>query len=450
MKFALKKRSSIDALDMYCKKASKRTLKFLSIALGSKHIDIEHKSDIRSNIINHCEILEAARRKLIQKNQIIISSIHLGVKTFTISKFKIELLDENNNKNTDDNIEKQLTVSKPILLDWDKLKLEELFLPDNRSKITLHPTDMTDSIFKLSQYLTTEKENRADLFTIGRPKDTYRLSSKPNSFENVLKINLFEQLLYSTLKNKLSYLNLKQPQTKNNDDAYLPIISDTKLVSQFWCNLTPVRSILNKSFGKGSDESNLQLKSPILLNSIKMHLVRRIIESALQIDNSSNKVTLTPNWEHRLRTYITEDTLGTYTFSECLGFLGRQRECDNRELANVFLQGLSWMEWLQTYIEIENIVTSEKGNYTDEILNQFNAYCHYKKNKIQEFQKGTSPRLTSLENYHDDYDNAPYPNNNNNRNNGERKRKFTPYTQYITGEDKDGSMEDPWIDKIKT
>lgn len=357
-------RNAIDALDMYCKKANTRTLKKLALSLGAA-VGV-NKTIIRTNILTQAVALEELKRRRQKNGSISIVAIDAGISNFAYSKFRWS-------------IDEKL----PTLLEWDKFQLEEKFLPPHRKRMSLHPDDTSQVIYDLTEYLTSQK-TMPDIFTIERQR-ARSLSSK-SILEPILRVNILEQILFSNLRNKPKYNSgLKLD--------YLVSSSDPQRMTSYWCALTPTKQTLRTEFPKGSEELKLKISSNRLSKSIKIALVKRILEGALKIGDR-RMVKLTPDWEQRLKGHIPDNS--KFKLWDCVGVspeFGVKKEDD---LADSFLHGLAWMEWLRTYEEICDITLRDSGRYDQNILAEFNNYCKNKKLELQNFQQGTSSKLTEL------------------------------------------------------
>lgn len=351
-------RNAIDALDMYCRKANARTLKKLALSLGAAIG--ANKTAMRTNILTQAVPLEALKRRKYKNGSISIVAIDAGISNFAFSKFKWSIGEE-----------------LPTLLEWDKFQLEEKFLPPHRKKMSLHPDDTSQVIYDLAEYLTSQK-TLPDMFTIERQR-ARSLSSK-SILEPILRVNILEQILFSNLRNKPKYNSgLKLD--------YLVSSSDPQRMTSYWCSSTPIKQTLHTELLEGSKETKLKMSSNRLSKSIKIGLVKRILEGSLDIIDC-RMVKLTPDWEQRLKSHIPDNP--KFKLWDCVGVnpeFGAKKEDD---LADSFLHGLAWMEWLKTYEEICDITLKDSGRYDQNILEEFNRYCKNKKLEPQTFQQGTS------------------------------------------------------------
>ncbi|QLL34180.1 hypothetical protein HG536_0G00370 [Torulaspora globosa] len=363
---SLLQRNALEAVDLYCRKANARTLKRLALFIGAAQGT--NKSTSRENILFQAAFLEELRKRKEQNNVVSVLAIDAGIANFAFARFSWA---------SDQKL--------PLLLDWNKIQLKEKFMPENRYTMTLNPRDTSDVIYNLTEYLTTELPV-PDAFTIERQRA--RSMSSKTILEPILKVNILEQVLFSNLENKIRF---NQGLPKLN---YMVASSDPQRMTSYWCSLTPTRKALSQNFPEDSEESKLKMNSNRLSKSIKINLVKRLLEGAVGLTDEK-LITLTPDWSQRLKSHI----LGNRKFKlwDCAGLGPKAGARKDDDLADAFLHGLAWMEWLRAYEEVRNIVLKEKGKYDQNVLADFNEYCKKKKVALEKFQEGTSNRLTELE-----------------------------------------------------
>ncbi|CCE90871.1 cruciform cutting endonuclease TDEL_0B07420 [Torulaspora delbrueckii] len=358
-------RNGIKALDLYCRKTNARNLKRLSLSIGAALGT--NKSILRENILSQAAALEELRYRRQKNGTVSVLSIDAGISNFAFTRFSWPLNQE-----------------LPSLIDWKKIQLRDKFMSPGRKEMSLHPEDTSQVIYELTEYLTTELP-LPDVFTIERQRA--RSMSSRTILEPILKVNILEQVLFSNLR-------CKARLASGSEGNYLVASSDPQRMTSYWCSLTPIRKPLGQNFPKGSEEAQMKMSSNRLSKSIKINLVKRILEGALGYE-PRKLISLTPSWEQRLRSFIT----GNHKFKlwDCavLGPDAGVRKDD--DLADSFLHGLAWMEWLRAYEEVFNIVMKEQGSYDQNVLADFNDYCKNKKLELEKFQKGTSDNLTDLE-----------------------------------------------------
>lgn len=367
-------RNGLAALDLYCRKTDGRNLKrlasFLGSALGT------NKSHQREKILNQAKMLEELRKKRLNNGTISILSIDAGISNFAFTRFSWALDQE-----------------MPMLLDWKKIQLKDKFLGPTHKEMSLHPEDTSHVVYGLTEYLTSELP-LPDLFTIERQRA--RSMSSRTVLEPILKVNILEQVLFSNLRNKARAQSPAEPK-------YLVTSSDPQRMTSYWCSLTPTKKVLDKNFPKGSEEAELKMSSNRLSKSIKIELVKRLLEGALGFEQHK-LVNVTPDWEQSLRKHIT----GNHKFKlwDCADLGSDAGVKKDDDLADSFLHGLAWMEWLRAYEEVYKIVMKEEGRYDANVLADFNNYCRDKKLVLKNLQEATSVRLTDLQPEDDEHVNS--------------------------------------------
>lgn len=358
-------RGGVGALDLYCRKASAKSLKRLALSLGAGLGT--NKTQIREHIVNHVTALEDLRRRRQDNRALSIVSIDAGVSNFALARFSWSFDQE-----------------LPSLIDWKKIELNQKFMGPERVNMSLHPEDTSEVVYGLTQYLTSELPV-PDIYTIERQRA--RSMSSRAVLEPILKVNILEQLLFSNLRNKVRFT----PSSKLN---YLVLSSDPQRMTSYWCDLTPTRKVLGKTFPKGSEEAQMKISSNRLSKSIKINLVKRILKSALY-DEPGKLISLGPGWNQKLKEVIRGDhKFKLWDCAELGPDAGAKKDDD---LADSFLHGLAWMEWLRAYEEVYAIVMKEQGKFDPAVLADFNNYCKDKKHMLQKFQRGTSDTLIELE-----------------------------------------------------
>ncbi|QLQ80629.1 hypothetical protein HG537_0D06300 [Torulaspora globosa] len=370
----LLERNALDALDLYCRKANARTLKRLALFLGAAQGT--NKTIMRENIQFQARCLEELRKRKQENNVISVLAIDAGIANFAFARFSWA---------SDQRL--------PLLLDWNKIQLKEKFLPENRYSMTLSPRDTSDVVYNLTEYLTSELPV-PDMFTIERQRA--RSMSSKSILEPILKVNILEQVLFSNLENKMRF---NHGSSKLN---YMVESSDPHRMTSYWCSLTPTKKALSKNFPEDSEESKLKITSNRLSKSIKINLVKRLLEGALGLTDEK-VIDLTPEWSQRLKSHIPRNP--KFKLWDCAGLGPKAGARKDDDLADAFLHGLAWIEWLRAYEEVREIVLKEKGKYDQDVLADFNDYCKNKKLALEKFQQGTTSRLTELEpSDEDDYE----------------------------------------------
>lgn len=365
-KRSLLERNALDALDFYCRKANVRTLKRLALALGAAQGP--NKTSIREKILFQAKVLEELRKRKEQHKTVSILSIDVGIANFAYARFSWSRNQE-----------------LPVLEDWNKLQLNEKFLPTSHQSLGLHPVETSEVTYRLTEFLTSELPV-PDVYTIERQRA--RSMSSRTILEPILKVNILEQVLFSNLKNKIRFDNGSAQLN------YMVQSSDPQRMTSYWCSLTPTRQALNKNFSQDSEEATLKMSSNRLSKTIKINLVKRMLEGALR-STDEKMISLTPDWSQRLKSHI----FGKKRFKlwDCAGLGPAAGAKKDDDLADSFLHGLAWMEWLRTYEEVRAIVKRDQGKWDEKVLADFNNYCKDKKLALGKFQEGTSGRLTEIE-----------------------------------------------------
>lgn len=115
-------RSVVPAIDLYCRKASMKTLKYMSLILCSKSPH-DRKTPVRSFLVPRCAVFEQVRTRLFNEGKINLFSVFLKKNSFAFCKMTID-----NNFNTS-------------LVNWQSIPIDYTFLPENRQRMSVVPTD---------------------------------------------------------------------------------------------------------------------------------------------------------------------------------------------------------------------------------------------------------------------------------------------------------------------
>ncbi|CCF55462.1 hypothetical protein KAFR_0A00240 [Kazachstania africana CBS 2517] len=384
-------RSALNALDSYCRKTNTKTLKKLSLFLGaylpgtasSPHpFDCASysKSDVRTTIFNQCKKLDTLRKLSVQNGGVTILAIQLGLSHFTYSKFRCDFT----------GFDTVPANAVPLLEDWGHISLKDpQFLRENRTKISLHPTDTFHSMNKISDYF--QKMYKSDFYVLQRPRQKFRIANaeqfqqRSQLLEYAITLNVYEHLLFSSFQNSTKDL-------VNDDINEIVTISDARAIPKMWSVYTPIRASLRDSFGTGSEEAKLRVYSGKVQSTIMVETTRRILENCLDPKFQDYSINISPDWDFRLQNTIplTPD----WRIRDMLDL--QDTKLTDVDLSSVFLEGLSWSYWFRAYVELISIVTSSGGRYEEGLLKRFNNYVKESKARFETFQKNNSCRLKTL------------------------------------------------------
>ncbi|AQZ11121.1 MRS1 (YIR021W) and CCE1 (YKL011C) [Zygosaccharomyces parabailii] len=364
-----KTRSAIEALDLYCRKANGRTLKTLGVCIGA---NLGHnKTEARERIVHQAKYLEILSSCKSNNGVTTLTAIDTGVSNFAYSTFKWYKKDE-----------------LPTLVDWNKIDLRQKFLPSGDGKMSIDPRDTFLVGHKLTEMFTAILPI-PDMFTIERQR--IRSQSSKTVLETVFMSNIMEQILYSNLKNKQIYYetNLK----------YVVNSSSPQRMVQYWCALRSLKSLLQEykdsnstSGGAPPIESGNQCNKTTKV--IRINLVRKLLRGSLGLDDYK-KCLLTPDWKTKIARQV--QAKKKFKLFDCIETGPATGTRKDDDLADSFLHGLAWMQWLKTYEEITEITSANGGSFHQSVLSSFNKYCMELKTEWLNMSHATRSELAELQ-----------------------------------------------------
>ncbi|AQZ16442.1 MRS1 (YIR021W) and CCE1 (YKL011C) [Zygosaccharomyces parabailii] len=367
----LKTRNAIEALDLYCRKANGRTLKSLGVCIGA---NLGHnKTEARERIVDQAKYLEILSSCKWNNGVTTLTAIDAGVSNFAYSTFKWYKKDE-----------------LPTLVDWNKIDLRQKFLPSGNGKMSMDPRDTFLVGHQLTEMFTANLP-LPDLFTIERQR--IRSQSSKTVLETVFMSNIMEQILYSNLKNKQIYCK--------TNSKYLVNSSSPQRMVQYWCALRSLKSLFQEY--KGIHSNTISKDAPPIKSgnqcnkntkAIRINLVRKILRGSLSLDNYK-KCLLTSNWKTKIaRQAQAKKKFKLFDCIETGSATGTRKDDD---LADSFLHGLAWMQWLRTYEEITEITSANEGKFDQSVLSSFNNYCMELKTEWLNMSHATRSELAELQ-----------------------------------------------------
>lgn len=367
----LKTCKAIKALDLYCRKANGRTLKSLGVCIGA---NLGHnKTEARERIVAQARYLEILSSCKLNNGATTLTAIDAGVSNFAYSTFKWYKKDQ-----------------LPTLVDWNKIDLRQKFLPSGSGKMSMDPRNTFLVGHQLTEMFTADLP-LPDMFTIERQR--IRSQSSKTVLETVFMSNIMEQILFSNLKNKQIYCkaNLK----------YLVNSSSPQRMVQYWCALRSLKSLFQEY--KGIDSNTTSEGAPPIesgnqcsktTKAIRINLVRKILRGSLGLDNYK-KCLLTSDWTTKIARQA--QAKKNFKLFDCIetGIATGTRKDD--DLADSFLHGLAWMQWLRTYEEITEITSANEGKFDQSVLSSFNNYCMQLKTEWLNMSHATRSELLELQ-----------------------------------------------------
>lgn len=284
-------------LSTICNALNATTLKQLAILSGAS-IGTTKTKRIQ-NILRISTFFDNLYQKQLKNGSISVTSIDTGVSNFAIA---------NINYKNDESI--------PTLTYWNKLHLEKIFR--DGQTLQLIPTETSKLTNDLVKYLVDDPILRhTDFFTI--EKQRTRTVSSRSVADPILKLNIMEHLIY----NKVS-------------DQYPIESSDPARMTKFWIPDTLEKQTQQKS------------------KRLRIHLIKSII-----FDNKPNLITLSKSLNTEISQYLetpkkkksSKSLFDALSLQESIN--GSRKDDD---LSDCLLHALAWVNWLQTYREIHQLL----------------------------------------------------------------------------------------------
>lgn len=351
-------RSVIPAIDLYCRKANFKTLKSLSMILGSKKEWYDtKKTPLRNFLVSRCGIFEQLRGRLVEDGKVNLFSVFLTNDSFSFCKMTVD--DKFNTS----------------LVDWQKIPFDSTFATERRQNISLLPVDTLFATEKIISILGVSP-NMTNLVSIERER------SDLVDFNCKLQSNILEHLLYAKCQGV--YV------TSTNEKArLLAAVCNPEFIDTFWCELTPIRVSLKEN-PSISVPREYQMYDPVVRATIKEVVTKRLLRSAF--DNDIDPLMclhLDKGW--KLKFPILSSTTGlNFSLKDCLSLdTGK----DASDMTEVFLATMESSKVLRTYSNLVDIVMKDNGRLDSGVLKQFNDYVKQEKLNLQHFQAGSSKFL---------------------------------------------------------
>lgn len=279
------------------------TLRRISVSVGAR-VGIR-KLDRVMSIRDQMQVLGGLQRRYQKHNRLVVTAIDAGISNFAYCTFSFGGRSSKSEP------------QRPLLLGWNKLQLEEKFV-GRSNKLALNPHNFALLSEYISDYMLSLPHN-TDLFTIERQR-TRTVSSK-SVLEPILRSNILEYLLFSKLYS----------HGKNKD--YSVLSSDPRRMVNYWIHSAPIGPKITERLNeKMSKKLRISLVQDMLQKAINNHPDRLIdlSEAFRETLTSINAESL------KLHELVAGDN----------ETMGAKKDDD---LADSFLHGLIWFEYLRNY-----------------------------------------------------------------------------------------------------
>ncbi|EJS43237.1 mrs1p [Saccharomyces arboricola H-6] len=353
-------RPVVPAIDLYCRKASFKTIKFLSMILCSKKDLFERKTPARNFLIARCAVFEKLRTRLAGEGKINLFSVHLKINSFSFCKMTVD---------------DQFNTS---LVNWQKIPFDHKFMPGVKRHVSLLPGDTLCKAERIVSLLGISPK-MTNFVSIERDRTQSR------EFDCKLHINILEHLLYA----KCQGVRLSPT---GEESFLLAAICNSEFVDAFWSQLTPIRNSL-KEHPSVADPLGFQICDPLIRAAIKNIVTKRLLRSAF--DNDTDPLMglrLDSSWKSNLPALSSTTNLD-FSLKDCLNL---DTEEDARDMAHVFLTTMALSKSLCTYASLADIVMNDKGRFNSNILKEFNELIKQERGNLQNFQAASSEFLKDV------------------------------------------------------
>lgn len=351
-------KSSLNALDRFCRATSTKVLKQLELTIGTLPDSSvnEEKHILRNQVMHQGQMLDCLQQRLLAKSKVNVVCVQPSFSEIAFSVFSLH---------------SKLRI--PMLHDWGIIDEKSYMLPRNRERRTLQPMDIYYSMRNLRDYLV-EVNPDCDLFYVQRPKVVEKYGEL--RLGPILRANFYEQVLFSLLNEKLGARTLVCSSNMNCIDTY-------------WTCLTPIRRNLAQQFKQIDPQvARLKIKSSEVIDTLMTGITTAVLQGAIGL-SETQLISITSDWESRLQNYIPGND--KFSILETLAIDDPKVSVAN--LSKVFLQGLGTMQWLERYTRLsELLLEGDLRGKKDDI----ESFVKNEKRKIAEFQIRNSPFLDQI------------------------------------------------------
>ncbi|SCU99480.1 LADA_0H20032g1_1 [Lachancea dasiensis] len=326
-------KSALEGVDFYCRKSDTKTLKKLAFFTGSKVGTT--KASLRTSITMQCALLQQLSDVRKKNGRLEVTAVDMGVENFAYSRLSWK-------------------ISQPVpeIIDWNKIQLQNSTIGIVPTSVSFSPKYMARAAQTLTDILT---KRPPDLFVI--EKQRARTMGSANIPDSILRVNALEHVLYTSLLAKRYYKELK----------YLLEASDPRRMTDFWCQLIPVRRLLAATYGTDSPKLESKANSSNLSKLLKIELVKSVI-----FEDSAEMFTLSTDLQQRVSSYQATNTKKKLNLFNALDLGPGAGKAKEDDLADSLLHGLAWLKWLGNFEELSSIILA---NPTDQAgLHAFNSF----------------------------------------------------------------------------